>query len=183
MDGQTARPFVVKVSGVDEVRMLAAITLGAIVPRLPSDLMFATALTDFHRTLVANTEWSPRVPVAAFRQSVFNFVECVEPLSIFVTSLFVRLFARFGDAARFSFPVGSTAALRFAITHLGAHSVKPSFIHSFLVLLLSGVSEANMDLRVYTTDRRANALETLKMEPLVDTITITDSLTKDMFAA
>lgn len=99
MDRQTARPFVVKVSGVDEVRMLAAITLGAIVPRLPSDLMFATALTDFHRALVANTEWSPRVPVAAFRQSVFNFVECIKPLSIFVTSLFVRLFARFGDAA------------------------------------------------------------------------------------
>ena len=153
MNGQTVRPFFVKVSCFHEIRMAATITTGPIVPGFPGYLMKPATLAEFEFAIIPVTERSLLMPETAFGELIFYLVQSIHFLGMFVTVGFIS--SSLSDALAGWFPlfaIRSTATFSGAGSDLVPHSVEFSVIHSILVLLLGSTSKAAGEFRIDVTD-------------------------------
>jgi hypothetical protein len=172
----------------DEVTVLAAPALGSVMPWFVRDLMLATPLAKLERAVSgAVAKWPMFVKVAPFFQFIFNSVEGIHFLGIFLWAqpggipfFYPALRRRF--TRTLARALGSSTRFDRSVTQLLTNSVMDSLIGELFVTFLSVGGHAALEFSVDTTHRFAYAAEATEMEPLSQTVAVFDCLPENMLA-
>ena len=185
---QSVGPLIRPVAGSYEVVMFASTALGAVMPRLTLDLMFSTSLAEFQSAVgSAVAKGAMLMEVAALLQSVLHSVEGVHLFGILLRAQLWCI--RFLDASlghrlgrSLAWAIGGPARFHVSITYLLSRTIMNGLVGNLFVTLFSISGQATLKLSVDAPNRFADATKTTEMEPCIQTVTVLDSLAKDMSA-